>query len=91
MSEAISKREDIIDRLMDCQREAFHVGLTFLGDNKRGFEIFQKTFEDAAREIAAMRAYIKGMQRAINAEGYDVMVNVDGGFAGLAERPADCE
>ena len=84
----LSKPKDIISRLMDCQKEAFLVGQQFIGDNRRGFDIFQKTFGDAACEIEGMQKFIKEIQAAIEAEGYSVMIDVNGDFSELLITPA---
>lgn len=84
--QATLKREDTVERLMDCSRQAFLVGLQFTGDNRRGFQIFQTAFEDAAREIALMREFMRKMQSAIEAEGYAIMVGPDGSFVELEDR-----
>ncbi len=77
MSGRITKPVDIIDRLLDLHAQAtvershFYVG---------------NLCTEAAREITLMREFMSKMQRAIEAEGYDIMVSVDGGFAELVDR-----
>ncbi len=42
--------------------------------------------DDAAREIALMREFLAKLQGAIEAEGYTIMVGIDGGFVELVRR-----
>lgn len=74
---ALLKRQDIVDKLHDLHTQAtvershFYVG---------------GCCTEAIQEIVAMREFLKKMQRAIEAEGFDIMVNVDGGFAEIVRR-----
>lgn len=54
--------DELIKRLMDCQRQAYLVGLQFIGKKDQvGFQIFEKAFSDAAAEIATLRQVLKAM------------------------------
>lgn len=74
---ALRKRVDIVEKLHDLHKQAtvershFYVG---------------SCVTEAIQEIEAMRHFLKGMQRAIEAEGYAIMVGIDGGFVELVRR-----
>lgn len=73
----IRPREDIVDKLLDLQRQAtvershFYVG---------------SCCTEAIQEIVAMRQFLKGLQGAIEEQGFAVMVSIDGGFAEIVRR-----
>lgn len=73
----LRKREDILDKLRDLHMQAtvershFYVG---------------GCVTEAIQEISAMRQFLRGLQGAIEAEGYAIMVGVDGGFVEIVNR-----
>ena len=76
MTEAgtIQKRQDVVEKLLDLQKQA---------TVQRSHFYVANCCTEAIQEIVAMRDFLTRMQRAIEAEGYDVMVNIEGGFSEL--------
>lgn len=52
----MSTDAELIKRLRDSQRQACLIGLTFVGPNRLGFQIFEKAFADATDRLAALIA-----------------------------------
>lgn len=74
---ALLKRQDIVDKLFDLHKQAtaershFYVG---------------SCVTEAIQEIISTRQFLRGLQSAIEAEGYAIMVTVDGGFSELVDK-----
>jgi hypothetical protein len=70
MDEAIKARSDIVDRLIALPLD--------ISTTDAGLRKAQEVCHDAVSEIKAMRAGFKSLSRAIEREGYAILMDDDG-------------